>query len=153
MEPRQPTVITGLTEGWAASKTWTPAALLQRFGDARFRVGSDDDGKAVKLRLRDFLWYVEHGEAAIDDNPLYLFDRQFEDDEEGLAALLDDYQVPPYFCDDLFSYVNDEDRPPHRWLIIGPPRSGSALHTDPLQTSAWNALLGGHKRWVRIAQP
>ena len=39
---------------------------------------------------------------------------------------------------------------PRRWLLLSGKDTGSAWHVDPLNTSAWNTLLIGHKRWALL---
>ena len=92
-----------------------------------------------------------------DDSPLYLFESALEDREEG-RKIIKRYKIPDYFQDDLFSMVTlislfhhqlgEEKRPPFRWFLIGPKRSGTTVHIDPLATSAWNSSLHGHKLWI-----
>ena len=154
-KPRRPCVLTHATDGWPAApggcRAWSLASLRERFGSHKFKVGSDDDGYAVRLKMSHFHDYVlDKSEGApVDDSPLYVFDGTYGD-REGSRALLDDYQVPPYFQEDLFSGCGEGRRPPYRWVVFGPARSGSSLHIDPLATSAWNALLVGRKRWALL---
>ena len=56
-----------------------------------------------------------------------------------------EYRVPSFLNQDLFQRC--ENRPPLRWMLIGPQRSGTAMHVDPLLTHAWVTLLQGAKRW------
>jgi histone arginine demethylase JMJD6 len=109
-----------------------------------FKCGEDDDGNKIKIRLKHFMRYLRHNH---DDSPLYIFDSSFENDKLA-KRLLRDYRVPSYFHEDLFRLVSERRRPPYRWILIGPARSGSTVHQDPLSTNAWNTLLSGQKRWV-----
>lgn len=80
----------------------------------RLQVGSDDDGYAVRLSLRDFLYYRasrEHGR--LDDSPLYIFDGSFAT-RRGSRRLRQDYSVPALFAEDLMQHAGERRRPPYR---------------------------------------
>jgi len=143
-----PCIISGIpeTEGWLAWTNWSWANFFQRFCQTKFKVGKDDKGSVVRVRLDAFEQYMR-ANCARDDSPLYLFDNKFQGDTQ---ELLKDFRAPSYFPDDYMA-LTDEDRPPYRWIGIGPQRSGTIMHTDPLCTSAWNTLIRGRKLWLLLA--
>jgi hypothetical protein len=148
-QPAIPCVINGIPqqEGWKAisENQWTDWNWLRtHLGDRMFKVGEDDDGYKVKVKAKYFFSYLQNNK---DDSPLYVFDSTFDDDKVS-SCLLHSYSVPSYFRDDLFSLVGEDRRPPYRWWLCGPKRSGTCVHIDPLGTSAWNTVIVGRKRWV-----
>ena len=147
-EPAIPVVIGGIPqrEGWAALQgKWTDWEWLRtNLGERLFKVGEDDDGYKVKVKFKYFMRYLRENS---DDSPLYVFDSTFDDDSVS-SCLLNDYAKPRYFRDDLLSLAGESRRPPYRWFLCGPARSGTCVHIDPLGTSAWNTCLVGRKRWV-----
>ena len=162
---RTPCIITDAMDHWPCfmktlnskgkednPREWTIDKLQKRFPKDRFKVGSDDDGYAVRMTMTEFQFYCDEERnpdygCKRDDSPLYVFDGSVFD-KENTKELEKDFDIPSYFSEDLFKYVGHKRRPPHRWVVFGPPRSGSSVHVDPLATSAWNALISGQKRWV-----
>jgi len=57
------------------------------------------------------LEYLLHNK---DDSPIYLFESALEEKEETLP-IINNYEVPPYFKDDLFKLAGVKKRPPFRW--------------------------------------
>jgi len=140
---------------------WTFANLLSRFGTVSFRF-SDTHGEMMSLQT--YAKYITTPEGMVDDSPLGIYDSEYGDDSSPTNILLNEYTVPECFSTDLFDVVDsmtsddgdseeeDDDsktaRPPYRWILIGPERSGTGMHVDPLWTHAWVTVLQGRKRWL-----
>ncbi len=135
-----PVCVCGATTEWGGHGKWTIESFVERFGDFQWRF-SDTHGAMMELNT-----YYEYINNQEDDSPLGIYDSLFGHDEPT-NELLDEYSVPPFFSHDLFE-LYPHARPPFRWILIGPARSGTGMHIDPLYTNAWVTLMSGLKRWV-----
>ncbi|KAL0938935.1 F-box and domain-containing protein [Colletotrichum truncatum] len=135
-----PFILTNYIQSWPVCHEWNLDVILQRYRDVEFRAEAVD---------WPFSTYHDYMKNSHDESPLYLFDKKFAEKmkikighEQGAA-----YWKPDCFGPDLFELLGKE-RPAHRWLIVGPERSGSTFHKDPNGTSAWNAVIQGTKYWI-----
>jgi Cupin-like domain len=134
----RPFILTEPVKTWRIYQAWSQTDLAKVYADTVFRA------EAVDWPLKTYLSYLSH---TTDESPLYLFDRAFVEKMRLIIGPDGDYQPPECFQEDLFTVLGDQ-RPDHRWLIIGPEKSGSTFHKDPNATSAWNAVIRGSKYWI-----
>jgi len=131
----KPFILTSPVKQWRAYQQWSNTYLVKKYADVKFRA------EAVDWPLDTYNDYMNNSH---DESPLYLFDRAFVE-KMGLQVSAEprndaDYWPPTCFGSDAFAVLG-EQRPDHRWLIVGPERSGSTFHKDPNATSAWNAVI------------
>ncbi|KAK5133260.1 hypothetical protein LTR08_007994 [Meristemomyces frigidus] len=140
----KPFILTSPVKQWPVYSAWSTRRLLKKYANVSFRAES------VDWLLKTYVDYTTNNQ---DESPLYLFDRAFAEKmslsvssspDDGKGA---DYWPPLPFSTDLFTVLGSQ-RPDHRWLIVGPARSGSTFHKDPNATSAWNAVITGSKYWI-----
>ncbi|ERS99814.1 hypothetical protein HMPREF1624_03179 [Sporothrix schenckii ATCC 58251] len=138
-------------QSWPVLRSWSLDGLRRDYAATAFRAESVDWPYAL---------YDQYMRRTTDESPLYLFDKKFAEKMDltvdasavGAASTATDknasaYWKPACFGRDLFEVLGPQ-RPAHRWLIVGPARSGSTFHKDPNGTSAWNAVVRGAKYWI-----
>jgi histone arginine demethylase JMJD6 len=112
--PKKPVIIQGLLDDWPAQDQWQPEKLLQRMPDAALKVGADDDGYPVRMKLKHYLMYItdkDHGE--LDDSPLYIFDGTFSDKKGSKTLSTVRFFVPPAFGRPPSAYCGKMNFMPH----------------------------------------
>ena len=160
----RPCILKGLTDAWPARSAWTPAALATRLPHIDFDLGVQDDSRMTiesfmqlaEANLKTPLWpqSPRAGTTAflVAQSFPYIFEAEFG---ELAPELLHEFSIPPMFPtdeNDFLAHISEHAacRPPHRWFLLGAHGSGFAMHQDPFDSSAWNALLLGRKRWVLL---
>ena len=141
-----PMVVEGLIDAWPA-RLWTFENLRKRLAHTLVDTGSASGGVPFYL--------VAHNAVAPGpgrhDLALYVFDANFESDAALESLLADWAPLSSIAGADVFrseSISGRTDRPSWRWLLAGPPGSGTPVHQDPWGYSSWNASCFGVKRWV-----
>jgi hypothetical protein len=148
----EPCIIKDSIMQWPAVRfrKWHPRRLRALYGDRLFECGQSAHNDEPLLITLDRFCNLKHPQSR---RRWYIFDSTFDAD---CPELLEDYSVPSIF---QFGALGSSCFPPgpdgqcsNRWLLMGHAGSGSRLHIDPQNTSAWNALVYGLKEWV-IIQP
>jgi len=125
---KKPFIATKVVNEWPVIEYWTWGGFMSMYKDVNFSC------EGVEWPYETYRKYCTHN---FDESPLYLFDPAFVEKMDLKIGKHryphDHYEVPECFGQDYFEVLG-EQRPDHRWLIVGPERSGSTFHKDPNAT-------------------
>ncbi len=93
-----------------------------------------------------FAYFTALNEETNGGELYYLRDWNFE---HLFPELQLDYTTPTLFHS-WTDALPVAERPTLRWIYIGVKGTGSRMHTDTMDTSAWNAVIKGKKLWTFI---
>jgi hypothetical protein len=146
-QPRKPVVLIDLADDWPAME-WGRVGAFEKGGPAL---------KTVQTIVRAFQWGLER-------NPQYQTPQVSNCLAKSLYLDLNKnpqhklvrkmvhcgYSTPDIFRTDFFRACSKVYNKSYarRWLLIASAGSGSCFHIDPFNTSAWNTVLTGSKRWA-----
>lgn len=125
---KKPFIATKVVNEWPVIEAWTWQGFMHMYKDVSFSC------EGIDWHYETYRRYCVHN---FDESPLYLFDPAFVEKMDLKIGKHryphDHYEVPGCFGQDYFQVLDDQ-RPDHRWLIVGPERSGSTFHKDPNAT-------------------
>lgn len=138
----KPVVIQGLMDDWEATTKWNPRFFAKHYGDLLVTPQRTyTEGAYRTFTVAEYMDYLVNTR---DEDPYYLRNWEFHLEH---TEIKEDYLVPDYF-ESWHVYIPEPHRPRLSWFYIGPAQSGSAMHLDPTDTSAWNAVVSGKKYWL-----
>lgn len=138
----QPVILRGMMRDWPLMQQLSFDELRATHGEQQVSVHRCTQRNETKQwKLSEYLTYAEQAD---EPDPYYLTNLSHS---PATADLFQGYRTPPHFVNWLDAF-DDPHVPVLKWLIIGPRGSFSPMHLDTLDTSAWNGLVVGTKRWT-----
>jgi len=140
----KPVIITDVVKDWKAFKKWTLDFFRSEYGSIKTDVIDSNSKTRISMTIADYLDYMS---ACDRDQILYIDEWRIS----STPALYEDYNVPVHFPDwlqRLPKKLLEKYHLNYSWLFIGPKDASIGLHTDPLNTSAWLALISGRKKFI-----